>query len=275
MIKWTTLALAILLPLFRQAHRSLDADPQCHRSFRRPTLDATGYAARFQRPVSTSSMWPLRLPGHRDNSPGTAGGPPNARNARPRPLRSSAPDGSMRAPRWHKSGRYRSTFDVTAQPERHLASWPSPTAACVAQLGRKRRAAHAGVGTAEEFFARTCRPKRERSQISQTSSLEVFRPATHRKRAQPTGQALTGASTHPRPVRGSADSSSALTASGGERWISRRDPAAIRYPMTLARSRRRPRHDGKVRITWPEAGKCTWAGKPNSSPTRGANKPAI
>ena len=254
MIKWTALALAVCLPLSAQAHRAWMLPSATVLSGDEPwiTVDAA---------VSNDLFYfehvPLRLKGIGDASQAPAGGPPGMR-ARPVPeLQILAPDGSKAEAHNGNIGRYRSTFDVQLSQKGtyKLAVANSGLFASWKENGETRR----WMGSAENF-AKDVPAKAEGLKVSQNSSrMEVFVTSGNPSDSvlKPTGQGLELAPvTHPNDLYAGEAAEFVFLLDGkpaadvGISVI----PGGNRYRDQLGEINATTDAQGKVSITWPEAG---------------------
>jgi len=271
-IKWTALALAVCLPLSAQAHRAWLLPSATVLSGEEPwiTVDAA---------VSNDLFYfehvPLRLKGIGDAAQAPAGGPPGMR-ARPTPeLQIIAPDGSKASARNGAVGRYRSTFDVQLSQKGtyKLAVANSGLFASWKENGETRR----WMGTPERF-AKDVPTKAEGLKVSQNNSrMEVFVTSGAPTTAvlKPTEQGLElKPVTHPNDLFAGEAAEFVFLLDGkpaAEVEVSV-IPGGNRYRDELGEIKAKTDTDGKVSITWPEAG-MYWL-EAELTTDKGVSKPA-
>ena len=270
-IKWTALALAVCLPLSAQAHRAWMLPSATVLSGEEPwvTVDAA---------VSNDLFYfehvPMRLKGIGDAAQAPAGGPPGMRRPVPE-LQIFAPDGSKASPQNGAVGRYRSTFDVQLSQKGtyKLAVANSGLFASWKEKGETRR----WMGNAESF-AQAVPAQGEDLKVSQTNSrMEVFvtsgAPST--EVLAPTGQGLElQPVTHPNDLFAGEPAEFVFLLDGkpaGDVEISV-IPGGNRYRDELGEIKTKTDKDGKVSITWPEAG-MYWL-EAELTTDKGVSKPA-
>ena len=254
MIKWTALALAVCLPLSAQAHRAWMLPSATVLSGEDPwiTVDAA---------VSNDLFYfehvPLRLKGIGDLDKAPAGGPPGMR-ARPTPeLQLIAPDGSRLKAENGSLGRYRSSFDLhlTQKGTYKLAVANEGLFASWKENGQPRR----WMGSPDSF-AKDVPAKAEALKVSQTSNrMEVFVTSGNPTETvlKTTGKGLELAPiTHPNDLfAGEAAEFAFLLdgqpAAGVEISVI---PGGNRYRDQLGEIKATTDDQGKVSITWPQAG---------------------
>ena len=272
LIKWTALTLAVCLPLTANAHRAwmLPSATVLSGDDAWVTVDAA-----VSNDLFYFEHFPLRIQGigNLDNTP--AGGPPGMR---PRPaavLQLIAPDGSAAKAENGSIGRYRSTFDLQLKQKGtyKLAIANSGLFASYKENGETRR----WMGKAEDF-AKEIPAKAEDLKVTQNSSrMEVFVTS-----GNPTDTALktTGKGlelapiTHPNDLfEGEAAEFQLLLdgkpAKGVEVSVI---PGGNRYRSELGEIKTTSDADGKISITWPNAG-MYWL-EAEYSAKEGAVKPA-
>ena len=271
-IKWTALALAVCLPLSAQAHRAWMLPSATVLSGEEPwiTVDAA---------VSNDLFYfehvPMRLKGIGEAAQAPAGGPPGMRG-RPVPeLQIIAPDGSKVAPQNGAIGRYRSTFDVQLSQKGtyKLAVANSGLFASWKENGQPRR----WMGNPENF-AKDVPAKAEDLKVSQTSSrMEVFvtSGAPTDEVLAPTGQGLElKPVTHPNDLFAGEAAELVFLFEGkpaADIEISV-IPGGNRYRDELGEIKAKTDADGKVSMTWPEAG-MYWL-EAELTTDKGVSKPA-
>lgn len=271
-IKWTALALAVCLPLSAQAHRAWLLPSATVLSGEEPwiTVDAA---------VSNDLFYfehvPMRLKGIGDQAQAAAGGPPGMR-ARPAPeLQIIAPDGSKASPQNGAIGRYRSTFDVQLNQKGtyKLAVANSGLFASWKDNGETRR----WMGKADSF-AKEVPAKAEGLKVSQNDSrMEVFvtsgAPTTDVLEPTNNGLELKPV-THPNDLFAGEAAEFVFLLDG--KPAANVDisviPGGNRYRDDLGEIKAKTAADGKVSITWPEAG-MYWL-EAELVTDRGVSKPA-
>ncbi|WXL25057.1 DUF4198 domain-containing protein [Ectopseudomonas mendocina] len=272
LLKWTALTLAVCLPLTANAHRAwmLPSATVLSGDDAWVTVDAA-----VSNDLFYFEHFPLRIQGigNVDNTP--AGGPPGMR---PRPaavLQLIAPDGSAAKAENGSIGRYRSTFDLhlTQKGTYKLAIANSGLFASYKENGENRR----WMGKAEDF-AKEVPAKAEGLKVTQNSSrMEVFvtSGAPTETALKTTGKGLELAPiTHPNDLfEGEAAEFQLLLdgkpAKGVEVSVI---PGGNRYRSELGEIKTTSDADGKIKITWPNAG-MYWM-EAEYSAKEGAVKPA-
>ena len=252
MLKWTALALAICLPLSAQAHRAWMLPSATVLSGEDPwvTVDAA-----VSNDLFYFEHFPMRLKGIGvDNAP--AGGPQGMRRPVPE-LQLIAPDGSQLKAENGNLGRYRTTFDLhlTHKGTYKLAVANDGLFASWEENGETRR----WMGTADSF-AKDVPAKAEDLKVAQTSSrMEVFVTS-----GNPTKEVLktTGKGLELSPVTHPND----LFAGEAAEFVFLLDgkpasdveisviPGGNRYRDELGEIKAKTDAQGKVSITWPNAG---------------------
>jgi len=218
---------------------------------------------------------PMRLKGIGEAAQAPAGGPPGMRG-RPVPeLQIIAPDGSKVAAQNGAIGRYRSTFDVQLSQKGtyKLAVANNGLFASWKENGQLRR----WMGTAESF-AKDVPAKAEGLKVSQTSNrMEVFvtsgAPST--EVLAPTGLGLElKPVTHPNDLFAgeAADFVFLLDDKPAADVEISVIPGGNRYRDELGEIKAKTDKDGKVSITWPEAG-MYWL-EAELTTDKGVSKPA-
>lgn len=254
MIKWTALALAVCLPLSAQAHRAWMLPSATVLSGDDPwiTVDAA-----VSNDLFYFEHFPLRLKGIGIAEDAAAGGPPGMR-ARPAPaLQVIAPDGSDAKVENGNLGRYRSTFDVHLKDKGtyKLAVANDGLFASWKENGKPRR----WMGSPESF-AKEVSAGADDLKVSQNSNrMEVFVTSGNPTEGvlKTTGKGLELAPiTHPNDLfAGEAAEFVFLLdgkpASGVKVSVI---PGGNRYRDELGEIKASTDADGKVRITWPDAG---------------------
>jgi len=254
MIKWTALALAVCLPLSAQAHRAWMLPSATVLSGEDPwiTVDAA-----VSNDLFYFEHFPLRLKGIGNLDDAPAGGPPGMR-PRPAPeLQLLAPDGSTLKAENGNLGRYRSTFDLhlTQKGTYKLAVANDGLFASWKENGQSRR----WMGSPDSF-AKDVPAKADDLKVSQTSSrMEVFVTSGNPTETvlKTTGKGLELAPiTHPNDLfAGEAAEFTFLLdgkpAAGVEISVI---PGGNRYRDQLGEINAKTDEQGKVSITWPEAG---------------------
>jgi uncharacterized GH25 family protein len=254
LVKWTALTLAICLPLSAQAHRAWMLPSATVLSGEDPwvTVDAA-----VSNDLFYFEHFPIRIQGigNLDTSP--VGGPPGMR---PRPaavLQLFAPDGSAAKAENGNLGRYRSSFDLhlTQKGTYKLAIANNGLAARYKENGEMRR----WMGSAEDF-AKQVPANAEELQVSQNSSrMEVFVTSGNPSETvlKTTGVGLELAPiTHPNDLfAGEAAEFNLLLdgkpAAGVEVSVI---PGGNRYRDQLGEIKTTSDANGKISITWPNAG---------------------
>jgi len=271
-IKWTALALAVCLPLSAQAHRAWMLPSATVLSGEEPwiTVDAA-----VSNDLFYFEHFPLRIAGVGALDQAPAGGPPGMR---PRPaaqLTIQAPDGSHLEPLNGSIGRYRSTFDVQLGQKGtyKLAIANGGLFASWKENGQARR----WMGTPENF-AKDVPAKAEGLKVSQTSNrMEVFvtSGAPSETVLEPTGQGLElKPVTHPNDLFAGEAAEFVFLLDGkpaADVEISV-IPGGNRYRDELGEIKTKTDEDGKVSITWPEAG-MYWM-EAELTTDQGVSKPA-
>jgi uncharacterized GH25 family protein len=216
----------------------------------------------------------MRLKGIGEAAKGPAGGPPGMRRPTPE-LQIIAPDGSKVTAQNGAIGRYRSTFDVQLSQKGtyKLAVANSGLFASWKEKGETRR----WMGSAEAF-AKDVPAKAEGLKVSQTNSrMEVFVTS-----GAPTIEVLapTGVGLELKPVTHPND----LFAGEAAEFVFLLDgkpaadieisviPGGNRYRDELGEINAKTDADGKVSITWPEAG-MYWL-EAELTTDKGVSKPA-
>ena len=254
MIKWTALALAVCLPLSAQAHRAWMLPSATVLSGEDPwiTVDAA-----VSNDLFYFEHFPLRLKGIGNLDDAPAGGPPGMR-PRPAPeLQLLAPDGSTLKAENGNLGRYRSTFDLhlTQKGTYKLAVANDGLFASWKENGQSRR----WMGSPDSF-AKDVPANADDLKVSQTSSrMEVFVTSGNPTETvlKTTGKGLELAPiTHPNDLfAGEAAEFTFLLdgkpAAGVEISVI---PGGNRYRDQLGEINAKTDEQGKVSITWPEAG---------------------
>ncbi|KRW62789.1 DUF4198 domain-containing protein [Pseudomonas sp. TTU2014-080ASC] len=272
LIKWTALTLAVCLPLTANAHRAwmLPSATVLSGDDAWVTVDAA-----VSNDLFYFEHFPLRIQGigQVDNTP--AGGPPGMR---PRPaavLQLIAPDGSAAKAENGSIGRYRSTFDLHLEQKGtyKLAIANHGLFASYKENGETRR----WMGKAEDF-AKEIPAKAEDLKVTQNSSrMEVFVTSGNPTETalKTTGKGLELAPiTHPNDLfEGEAAEFQLLLdgkpAKGVEVSVI---PGGNRYRSELGEIKTTSDADGKISITWPNAG-MYWL-EAEYSAKEGAVKPA-
>jgi len=254
MIKWTALALAVCLPLSAQAHRAWMLPSATVLSGEDPwiTVDAA---------VSNDLFYfehvPLRLQGIGNLDQAPAGGPTGMRARPASQLQVIAPDGSQIQTENGSIGRYRSTFDVhlTQKGTYKLAVANEGLFARWKENGQMRR----WMGT-PEAFAKEVPAKGEELTVSQNSSrMEVFVTSGNPSEEvlTPTGKGLELAPvTHPNDLYAGEAAEFAFLLDGEPAAGVKISviPGGNRYRDHLGEIQATTDQQGKVSITWPEAG---------------------
>lgn len=254
MIKWTALALAVCLPLSAQAHRAWMLPSATVLSGEDPwiTVDAA---------VSNDLFYfehvPLRLQGIGNLDQAPAGGPPGMRSRPASQLQVLAPDGLQIQAENGAIGHYRSTFDVhlTQKGTYKLAVANNGLFARWKENGQMRR----WMGT-PEAFAKEVPAEGEDLQVSQTSTrMEVFVTSGNPSEEvlKPTGNGLELAPvTHPNDLF-AGEAAEFVFLLDGEPAAGVKIsviPGGNRYRDHLGEIHATTDEQGKVRISWPEAG---------------------
>ena len=254
LVKWTALTLAICLPLSAQAHRAWMLPSATVLSGEDPwiTVDAA-----VSNDLFYFEHFPLRIQGigNLDNTP--AGGPPGMR---PRPaavLQLFAPDGSTAQAENGSIGRYRSSFDLhlTQKGTYKLASANSGLFASWKEGQENKR----WMGKAEDFAKQVPAGAAELKVAQNNSRMEVFvtsgNPTTSVLKTTGVGLELAPI-THPNDLfAGEAAEFSLLLdgkpAAGVEVSVI---PGGNRYRDELGEIKTTSDANGKISITWPNAG---------------------
>lgn len=252
MLKWTALALAVCLPLSAQAHRAWMLPSATVLSGEDPwvTVDAA-----VSNDLFYFEHFPMRLKGIGvDNA--SAGGPQGMRRPVPE-LQLIAPDGSQLKAENGNLGRYRTTFDLhlTQKGTYKLAVANDGLFASWKEDGKPRR----WMGDVDSF-AKDVPAKAEDLKVAQTSSrMEVFVTS-----GNPTKEVLktTGKGLELSPVTHPND----LFAGEAAEFVFLLDgkpasdveisviPGGNRYRDELGEIKAKTDTQGKVSITWPNAG---------------------
>lgn len=254
LVKWTALTLAICLPLSAQAHRAWMLPSATVLSGEDPwiTVDAA-----VSNDLFYFEHFPLRIQGigNLDNTP--AGGPPGMR---PRPaavLQLFAPDGSTAQAENGSIGRYRSSFDLhlTQKGTYKLAIANSGLFASWKEGQENKR----WMGKAEDFAKQVPAGAAELKVAQNSSRMEVFvtsgNPTTGVLKTTGVGLELAPI-THPNDLfAGEAAEFSLLLdgkpAAGVEVSVI---PGGNRYRDELGEIKTTSDANGKISITWPNAG---------------------
>lgn len=253
-IKWTALALAICLPLSAQAHRAWMLPSATVLSGEDPwiTVDAA-----VSNDLFYFEHFPLRLQGIGEVDQAPAGGPPGMR---PRPaaqLQVIAPDGTQVQHENGSIGRYRSTFDVhlTQKGTYKLAVANSGLFASWKEGQENKR----WMGKAEDFAKQVPAGATELKVAQNNSRMEVFvtsgNPTTTVLKTTGVGLELAPI-THPNDLfAGEAAEFTLLLdgkpAAGVEVSVI---PGGNRYRDDLGEIKTTSDANGKISITWPNAG---------------------
>lgn len=254
MLKWTAVALAVCLPLTAQAHRAWMLPSATVLSGDDPwiTVDAA-----VSNDLFYFEHFPLRLKGIGIAEDAPAGGPPGMR-ARPAPaLQLIAPDGSSVNAQNGNLGRYRSTFDVhlTQKGTYKLAVVNDGLFASWKENGKPQR----WMGSADSF-AKQVPSAAEGLKVSQNSNrMEVFVTSGNPTRTvlETTGKGLELAPvTHPNDLFAGEPAEFVFLldgkpAAGAEISVI---PGGNRYRDELGEIKATTDAEGKVSITWPNAG---------------------
>ncbi|MGE6531744.1 DUF4198 domain-containing protein [Pseudomonas sp. NPDC077382] len=272
MIKWTALALAVCLPLSAQAHRAWMLPSATVLSGEDPwvTVDAA-----VSNDLFYFEHFPLRLKGIGDLDNAPAGGPPGMR---PRPvpeLQLIAPDGSQLKAENGSLGRYRSTFDLhlTLKGTYKLAVANEGLFASWNEDGKQQR----WMGNPGSF-AKDVPTNAETLKVSQTSNrMEVFVTSGNPTRdvLKPTGKGLElSPVTHPNDLFAGETAEFVFLLDGkpaADVAISV-IPGGNRYRDELGEIKATTDAQGKVSITWPDAGMYWLEAELTSE--KGISKPA-
>jgi uncharacterized GH25 family protein len=254
LVKWTALTLAICLPLSAQAHRAWMLPSATVLSGEDPwvTVDAA-----VSNDLFYFEHFPLRIQGigNLDSSP--AGGPPGMR---PRPaavLQLLAPDGSAAKAENGSIGRYRSTFDLhlTQKGTYKLAIANSGLFASWKEGQENKR----WMGRAEDFAKQVPANAAELKVTQNSSRMEVFvtsgNPTT--RVLKPTGVGLELAPiTHPNDLFAgeAAEFNLLLDGKPAAGVAVSVIPGGNRYRDELGEIKTTSDANGKIGITWPQAG---------------------
>ncbi|MFV3386368.1 DUF4198 domain-containing protein [Pseudomonas sp. NY15364] len=252
--KWAALTLALCLPFSAQAHRAWMLPSATVLSGEEPwiTVDAA-----VSNDLFYFEHFPMRIAGVGAVDQTPAGGPPGMR---PRPaaqLQIQAPDGSLLQPQNGHIGRYRSSFDLPLSQKGtyKLSIANHGLFASYKENGQQRRWMGSADALAKEIPAAA-----EDLQVSQTSSrMEVF--VTSGKTTD-TVLATTGKGLELQPVTHPND----LFAGETAEFILLLDgkpaadvavsviPGGNRYRDQLGEIELKSDAQGRISITWPEAG---------------------
>lgn len=270
-MKWTALALAVCLPLSAHAHRAWMLPSATVLSGEDPwvTVDAA-----VSNDLFYFEHFPMRLKGiGEDNTPpaGRPGMPP-----RPIPeLQAFAPDGSKAEVENGALGRYRSTFDLhlTQKGTYKLAVANDGLFASWKENGETRR----WMGTNEDFV-KAVPAKAEDLKVSQNSNrMEVFvtsgNPTEDVLKTTGTGLELASV-THPNDLFAGEAAEFIFLLDGkpaADVEISV-IPGGNRYRDDLGEITAKTDAEGKVSITWPNAG-MYWL-EAEMKTDKGVSKPA-
>lgn len=252
-MKWTTLALAVFLPLSAQAHRAWMLPSATVLSGEDPwvTVDAA-----VSNDLFYFEHFPLRLKGIGDDT-APAGGRPGM-PPRPTPeLQVMAPDGTQAKVENGNRGRYRSTFDVhlSEKGTYKLAVASDDLFASWKENGETRR----WMGNAETF-TKEVPAKAEDLKVSQNSNrMEVFVTSGNPTDAvlKPTGTGLElSPVTHPNDLFAGEAAEFVFLLDG--KPAANVDisviPGGNRYRDELGEIKAKTDAQGKVSLTWPDAG---------------------
>lgn len=248
-LKWTALALVACLPLSAQAHRAWMLPSATVLSGEAPwiTVDAA-----ISNDLFYFEHFPMRLEGI-----GEAEAPTGMRARQPAKLDVIAPDGSRVEPQNGALGRYRTTFDVPLEQKGtyKLAVVNEGLFARYSESGKPQR----WMGRAEDFAAQVPADAQDLEVTQSSSRMEVFVTSGNPTDSvlEPTGRGLElSPVTHPNDLfAGEAAEFVFLLdgqpAAGVEVSVI---PGGIRYRDELKESKLTSDAEGKVSITWPEAG---------------------
>lgn len=272
MIKWTALALAVCLPLSAQAHRAWMLPSATVLSGEDPwiTVDAAVsndlfYFEHFPLQIEGIGQPGQGRPGPQASAPATAAkDKPATPQAGATPMRRPgaklqiiAPDGSLQKAENGAVGRYRSTFDVhlTQKGTYKLAIANDGLFASYKENGEQRR----WMGSAADFSAQVPKEAEELKVSQRSVRMEVFVTSGNPSEGvlEPTGQGLElSPVTHPNDLFAGEAAEFVFLLDG--------KPAADlevsvirggnRYRDDLAEMKFTTDADGKVAITWPQAG---------------------
>jgi uncharacterized GH25 family protein len=252
--KWAALTLALCLPFSAQAHRAWMLPSATVLSGEAPwiTVDAA-----VSNDLFYFEHFPLRIAGVGALEQAPAGGPPGMRPRPPAQLVIQAPDGSLLQPHNGHIGRYRSSFDLPlAQKGTYKLSIAGQGLfASYKENGQQRR----WMGSAEAL-AKEVPANAEDLQITQSASrMEVF--VTSGKTTD-TVLATTGQGLELQPVTHPND----LFAGEAAEFVLLLDgqpaadvaisviPGGNRYRDQLGELQLKSDVQGRISITWPEAG---------------------
>ncbi|MAB98101.1 MAG: ABC transporter permease [Pseudomonadaceae bacterium] len=253
-IKWTALTLAVCLPLSAQAHRAWMLPSATVLSGEDPwvTVDAA-----VSNDLFYFEHFPLRIAGIGKLDAGKAGGPPGMR---PRPaaeLQLLAPDGSSIKAENGSIGRYRSTFDVhlTQKGTYKLAIANSGLFANYTENGEKRR----WMGKEADFAKQVPSDAKDLKVAQNSNRMEVFVTSGNPTETvlKTTGVGLELAPiTHPNDLFAGEAAEFTLLLDGkpAKDVAVSVIPGGNRYRDHLGEIKTTSDADGKISITWPEAG---------------------
>jgi len=250
LVKWTALTLAICLPLSAQAHRAWMLPSATVLSGEDPwiTVDAA---------VSNDLFYFEHFPMRIENVGDVSEQPAGQRARQAAKLQVTAPDGSEVKPQNGAIGRYRSTFDLhlTEKGTYKLAIANNGLFASYKKDGEMQR----WMGSAEDFAKQVPADAEELKVTQRSSRMEVFVTSGNPDDAvlQTTGAGLELAPiTHPNDLfAGEAAEFKMLLdgkpAAGAKVHVI---PGGNRYRDELGEIKTTSDAEGKISITWPEAG---------------------